>query len=192
MVNRIRDDNIGYTLTAMAMLYTKSGENAQELRAFQDAWCILQEEVAEDDFTVAMCLRNIGSLYANEENFPEALDYFERSLSITQKPVHPGYPTLGEIHTGLAKVHSKLGHHDLALKHFNAGVKIKKKSYRQPRTVADTLINFADVYKKESKLKEALSFNEQAAISYHQKLPPTHDDVTEVEGNIQEVLSRLS
>ena len=61
MVNRIRDDNVGYTLNAMVTIYAKSGDHARALRAFQDALCIFQEQVAEDDFTVAMCLRNIGS-----------------------------------------------------------------------------------------------------------------------------------
>ena len=192
MQNQIRDDDVAYTLNSMGIIYAKTGDHARALQTFQDALSIFKDEVAEDDPTVAMCLRNIGSLYAKDKKFSEALDYLERGLLMTQKHLHPDHPNLSELHNSLGQVHSELGHHDLALKHLNAALRIEQKSCPRSETVAGTLTNIADVHKKETHFKEALSFYEKAASIYRQTLPPTHADVTDVEENIQDVLSNLS
>ena len=192
MQHQIRDDDLAHTLNAMAIVYADTDDLPRARRTFQDALSIFQEQLAEDHLTVAMCLRNIGSICAREEKFDEALDYLERSLIMTEKHVHPDYPTLSEIHNSIGQVQKELGHYDLALKHFNAALRIEKKSCPRPETVAGTLTNIADVHREETNFKEALSFYEKAALIDRQTLPLAHSDVTEIEENIKDVLSPLS
>ena len=118
--------NIADTHSLIGWVYHEAGSKVKDsdkngIFAFRESLRILDswEKEPDDDIKVANAYRGLGSIFFNQKNYREALDYFEKALAILEekwgnkgKLSKIGFgkidPRLKKIYTNLADTYAKI------------------------------------------------------------------------------------
>jgi tetratricopeptide (TPR) repeat protein len=131
-------------LNNMALCYNDMGKG--------DSAIILIKRALEIDSASFICYENIGFIYSGLEKYKEALEYFDKSLSLMKQPSEYLYNNRGY-------VKFKLKDYQGALKDINKSLKINKNNAYAYRNRALVYIEMGNLDKACPDLEKALKLN---------------------------------
>ncbi len=108
---------------------------------------------------IIICNSNLGSIKLVQNQYPEALKFYQTSIRNAKKTNASKYSALAYGNMGI--IYSELKNYDLALKHFNEALNIHNKA-NYAAGIASSLSNIGNVYFNQKKYNNALEFFTQA------------------------------
>lgn len=130
---------------------------------------------------LATSLNNIGDVYLKKKLLNEALDYFNRSLKITEKDA-PGSLIVAESLNNLGELYKEKKDLDKSLSYYQRALEIRKKDSPDSLAVASSLNDIGNVYQDKGQLDKALKFSEDA-LKLRMRLGYLVDDHPDLVGN---------
>jgi len=129
------------TLTRLGALYTRLGNPYEGLAAYQEALKI-QDQV-QDDWNRPEVLNNIAMIYADRDDFSQALEIYRRALDGAQA-VKRGEVT-GLVLNNLGELYYKNGQKEKALEFLRQALQVKRTSRSPADAIAYTLRALGEV-----------------------------------------------
>jgi len=121
-------------------------------------------EVREDHPEYVLSLNNLSSLYFNQENYKQALEFYLECMQIEEKYLtEKTNPNLGITYNNIATVHNKLNNFEDALKFYFKNLETEKHNYGETSLeCAATLNNIGIVYDNMGDFKMAVGYYRDA------------------------------
>ena len=167
------------SLNSIGSIYHERDDYTQALDYFQETLAIVRNAYNEVNFNdviylvnidliEAVCLSNIGDVYASLEDYPQALDYYQQSLAIARDKVYPDLEASNLVNIG--NVYHSLGNYPQALDYYQQSLEITRDIGDRP-SEADTLkymgialFESGQLPEAEEKLFEAITLLESLRV----------------------------
>lgn len=161
------DEGVGRSLHFLGLFSSYKGENRKALDFLAqalDIWNELEPSAAEEDKTrirvhKAKTLCNIGVVYMDLSDYPNALDYYFESLKIAEAT---GYTSGAAMCLGnIGIVYTEQGHNDKALGYYFRSLELEE-SEDNRSGIANTLGNIGSLYHDQGEYEKSLEYYRQA------------------------------
>jgi tetratricopeptide (TPR) repeat protein len=127
----------------------------------------------------------LGMIKDQQGEYPEAIEFYERSIKIKQKILSPTDPNLSSSYNNIGNVYDKMGEYSKALSYYEKALEISKKTLSPNHPdLATSYNNIGSVYSKMGEYSKALSFYEKALEIKQKTLPPNHPSLATSYNNI--------
>ncbi|CAF1321878.1 unnamed protein product [Adineta steineri] len=176
-------DEEGWYRLGELLIKTGQSNKAQEVYEV-----LLHQKTDESD---EACIYNqLGSIKYNQEEYPEALTYFEKSLAINQKILPSNHLNLAMSYNNIGLVYYSMGDYPKALSSLEKALANRQQLLpsNHPHLGASYL-NIGNVYSNTGDYPKALSYYEKALANRQQSLPSNHPDLGASYLNIGNVYS---
>jgi tetratricopeptide (TPR) repeat protein len=135
-----------------------------------------------------MCRNNIAITLANQQQYEQAFQSFQQSLTIREKFLLENHPDLCISLANMGALYSSINQFDLALEHYQRALKIFSHNssllYK-----AIVYQNMGEVFINKNQLNEALNYYQQAATIFRQ-IRPSYNHPTLI--YIEQILNQLN
>ncbi|MCL2532461.1 MAG: tetratricopeptide repeat protein [Oscillospiraceae bacterium] len=163
--------------------HVELAEYEAAIGCYKEAWAIFLKEPEKNQAHIAGMLNNIAVVYKDQGNFDEALEYYQKALSI--------FETLGKnrlvtamTYNNTAVVYENQGKLDEALDYYKKALPIFEALGKNHPLTAGIYNNFGEVCRKQGKFDEALKWY-QKNLAITEKMPgKNHPDTAKTYGNI--------
>jgi tetratricopeptide (TPR) repeat protein len=141
----------------------------------------------ETDLDQAMCFNNIGITFANQQQYQDALQSFQQSLSIRQRFLSENHLDIGISLTNIGGIYSSTNQFDLAFEYYGKALKIFSQN-NSSIYKAIVYQNMGQIFYEKNQLKEALDYYQQAAIIFRQTRSSNHPTLIYIEQIIKQLI----
>lgn len=126
-------------------------------------------------------------------NYPEALKYYHKAITIKRKSVPEDDDSLASSYENIGLVYSNMGNYTKALYFYEKSLQIKKRSLPEYHSDFNfSYVNIASLYFKIGKYKDALTYYHNALVGMKRLLPNNHPDIAAALNNIGETYRKIS
>ncbi|CAF3512715.1 unnamed protein product [Rotaria socialis] len=173
----------------LGQLMIKMGQFKQAESIYKD----LLEATSISDKTECSFLHNqLGYVFKQMNNLPEALSHYEKSLTIKQSYMSPTDSRLSSIYSNIGGIFKDLNRLDVALKFYQCVLKIDLgMSEPNPLEIAIDYNNIGSVFDEQGKYSEALHSYKEALEIKLDYLPPYHSSLATTYSNIALILRKM-
>ena len=123
---------------------------------------------------------------ANQEQYQDALEYFQQSLSIREKILKENHPDLSISYANIGQVYSSINQPDLTFEYYQKALK----GFSDNRTyIFKTIVyqNIAKIFYNKYQLNVALNYYQQAFDIFRKSRPVNHPNVIYLEEMINQL-----
>lgn len=181
-------------LYSETLKYTQKGHEYQkkaELDLALGCYCrvlnIFLEFGNEDDPEVGRCFKHIASVYYQQKNYIEALNYYEKAKQNLEKTL-PNHPDLSLMCINIGDVHQQLGQYDQAIEVYEKALDMAERiSIPQWAMFITIRKKMASIYELKKDLPKALVQYEKIDLL----LPTVDGDPHENDQNIQRLRAQI-
>jgi tetratricopeptide (TPR) repeat protein len=174
LTSRIRQEAVGPTQWAqLGSLLLKIGQFDKA----DDLYRLLLEQAAYNS-EKAHYFHQLGYIKSHQGNYAKAISYYEKSLEIKQKDLHPSHPVLSTSYYNLASVYDNMGEYSRALSLYEKALKIQQISLPPNHLYLAQSYNIGLVYSNLGKYSNSISFFEKSLDIFEKSLPPNHPLLT--------------
>jgi tetratricopeptide (TPR) repeat protein len=189
LTDRIREetfpDSTGWYRLGQVLLQMGQPQRAQRL------YEILLEQRTEERAKVHI-YNQLGRVKSREEEYQEAIRFYEKALAITQQSLPPNHPDLAGSYGNIGSVYDKMGDYLKALSYYEKALAIQQQSLPPNHPgLAKSYNNIGIVFNRMGDYPKALSSHEKALAIQQQSLPPNHSDLAGSYGNIGSVYDNM-
>jgi tetratricopeptide (TPR) repeat protein len=141
---------------------------------------------------LACLYNNIGMLYSDTGDYPQALDYFRKALTICEKTFGTNHPDTALAYNNIGGLYSKMGGYHQALKYYRKALEIYEKTVgtNHPDT-ALAYNNIGMLYSKMGDYPQALEYYRKALAIQEEALGTKHPDTARSYNNIGSLYSDM-
>lgn len=150
---------IAESLTNQGYININSGRLAQGYENYQLAMELFNE--INDEKGRASVYEGLGVTYGMQENYTEAMSYFNKALTIQERIGSPGVIANSYIKIGL--LHQKNDEEEKALKSFERALLLSKKA-GDKRNEASAYVNIGMLYGEKGQFEKLLEATEKAKV----------------------------
>ncbi|CAF1115420.1 unnamed protein product [Adineta steineri] len=134
----------------------------------------------------------LGYIKYDQGEYPEALTYYEKSLTIYQKTLPFNHLNLGNSYNNIGMVYDNMGDYPKALSSHEKALAIKQQSLPANHpSLGASYNNIGIVYRKMGDCPKALSYYEKDLAILQQSLPSNHPDLGASYNNIGMVYTNM-
>ncbi|CAF1239691.1 unnamed protein product [Adineta steineri] len=152
---------------------------------------LLHQTTDEND--KASIYNQLGSTRYNQGEYPEALEYYEKSLAIKQKTLPSNHLSLSSSYNNIGLVYWSMGDYTKASSSHKKALAIRQQSLPSNHPdLGGSYNNIGMVYKKMGDYPKALSYYEKALDILQQSLPSNHPDLGASYNNIGSLYENIS
>ncbi|CAF1286407.1 unnamed protein product [Adineta steineri] len=175
LTDRIRQetfpDNEGWE--RLGLLLRKMGQFTKAQEVYE---VLLHQTTDESD--KAPIYNQLGSNKYNQGEYPEALEYYEKSLAIDQKTLPSNYPNLAHSYNNIGIVYNNMGDYPKALSFHEKALAFRQQSLPSNHPdLGASYNNIGWVYCNMGDYSKALSYYEKDLAILQQSLPSNHPDL---------------
>ena len=135
----------------IGIIYKAQNDDFKALNYFVK--CLkIQEKIG--DPTIGITMTNIGNSYLHQQNFPKALEYYNKAQQLFSK--YPDLRGLGELYNNLGLYYKKVNNPSEALKTFEKAIDAFG-GIGDKFGISDTYFYMGEIYFTQNKLNESLS-----------------------------------
>ncbi len=182
LTDRIREETMpdakGWFRLGVVLI--KMGQSSKAQKVYE----ILLKQTTEES-EEAPIYNTLGAIKRGQGEYKEAITYFEKSLKIQQKILHPNHPELTKSYNNIGLVYENIGEHSKALSYYETALEIQQQSL--PLNQPDLAIFYNNIglaYDSMGEYPKALSYYEKALEIRQQSLPWNHPDLAASHNNI--------
>lgn len=148
---------IGKILNNIGMTYFDKGEWVKAIEYCERTLEIYQHQ--EDLQSIGRCLNNLGILYSGNLDYEKAIEYYDKALKIKNEVENINHIDIADTKNNLATVYYLLLKFDLAAKHFQSVLDIRKKYLGDfHKNTIETYLNIGNSCYNCKEFKEANGF----------------------------------
>ncbi|CAF3451590.1 unnamed protein product [Rotaria socialis] len=174
LTNRIKEEVRGSTG------WYRMGKLMLQLGHFNQAEELYNELLknASTDSDRAFIYHMLGYLKNNQGKYPEAIKFYENSLTIREISLPANHPSLATSYNNIGSVYDNMGEYSKALEFYEKDLEIAKKALPPNHpSLATSYNNIGLVYKNMGEYSKALEFYETSNKIREISLPPNHPDL---------------
>jgi tetratricopeptide (TPR) repeat protein len=153
----------------------------------EEVYQILLEQTSEES-EKGPIYNQIGRTKCEQGKYTEAIAFYEKSLEIIKKTLHPNHPDLAYSYDNIGMVYSEMGEYSEALLYYKKTHEILEKtlSANHPN-LGNSYNSLGNVYYNMGEYSKALSSHGKALEIRQQSLPQNHPDLAMSYSNIGNV-----
>ncbi|CAF4121396.1 unnamed protein product, partial [Rotaria sordida] len=188
LTKQIRMEITGTGWERMGFLLWKMGEHDKA----EEVLTMLLEQAPDDDNNKAYCYNAIGLMKDNQGQYNAAIDFYEKSLQITEKTLPSNHPNLATSYSNVGQVYNSMGDYSKALQFYEKSLKIREKAL--PTNHPDLAISYGTiggVYDNMGDYSKALEFYQKSLKIREKALPSNHPDFAISYSNIGGVYDNM-
>ncbi|CAM4813598.1 unnamed protein product [Rotaria magnacalcarata] len=173
----------------LGQLMIKMGQFKHAKSIYKD----LLETTSISDKTECSFLHNqLGYVFKQMNNLPEALSHYEKSLTIKQSYMSPTDSRLSSTYSNIGGIFKELNRLDVALQCYQCVLKIDLGMPEpNPLEIAIDYNNIGSVFDEQGKYSEALHSYKEALEIKLDYLPPHHSSLATTYSNIALILRKM-
>jgi tetratricopeptide (TPR) repeat protein len=145
-----------------------------------------------EDSGIAMTLNNIGMVKNHLNENKEALETFNKSLSIIKKIYSEDNMNVANIYNNIGMVFCDFGDYKEALNYLEKALTIKQSKNNKSLTVANTLNNIGIVYSLSEQDDKAINFFEQSLEIKNNLFSDSHFNVNQTKENLKIINQKIN
>ncbi|CAF1462080.1 unnamed protein product [Adineta steineri] len=164
----------------LGLLLTKMGQFTKAQEIYQ----VLLHQATDESDKVPI-YKQLGSIKYNQEEYPEALTYYEKSLAVYQKTLPSNHLNLAHSYNNIGMVYDSMGDYSKALSSHEKALDIRQQSLPSNHPdLGASYNNIGLVYDSMADYTKALSYHEKALAIRQQLLPANHPNLGASYNNI--------
>ncbi|CAF1645618.1 unnamed protein product, partial [Adineta ricciae] len=141
-------------------------------------------DASHPDETVNI-MTQLGIIKAYKGNYPNALEYHEKALSIKTESLAPTHPSLAASYSNIGLVHYEIGNYSTALEYHEKALAIDTESLPPNHpSLAGSYRNIGLVHHAMGNYERALEYHEKALAIQAESLPSNHPSLASTYSNI--------
>ena len=153
---------------------------------------IEEKVLGKDHPDTALSYNNIGSIYSDMGDYPKALEFYTKALSIREKVLGKDHPDTANSYNNIGNVYGYIGDYPKALDFLTKALNIKEKALGKDHPdTATSYSNIATVYSSMGDYTKALEFYTKALSIREKVLGKDHPDTANSYNNIGLVYSNM-
>ena len=157
----------------------------------EELYNILLQQVTNEKEKEHLYLR-LGMVKDHQQQYPEAIEYYEKSIAINQKILSPNHSELAICYNNIGGVYYHMGEYSKAFSFYGRALKIYQKTLPENHPLfAISYNNIGWMYDDMGEYAKALEYYEQVVTIQQQTLPPNHPDLGRSYNNIGEVYKKM-
>ena len=130
-------------------------------------------------------LDNTAYKYYQDGNYPKALEFYSKALSIQEKNLGKDHPATGAIYNDIGLVYSDMGDYPKALEFYTKALNIREKNLGKDHPATTNIYNdIGLVYSNMGDYPKALEFYAKSLNIYEKDLGKDHPATATIYGNI--------
>jgi tetratricopeptide (TPR) repeat protein len=141
----------------------------------------------KSDIDKSMCLNNMGITYAKLDQYDQALQCFQDSLSIREKYLSPNHPDIGICYTNIGVILSSRDQLDDALKNYQLALKCFSINNSVQIFRAIVYQNMGEIFQNKNQFPRALTSYQDAHNIFQQLRPIDHPNVVYLQQQIEQM-----
>jgi tetratricopeptide (TPR) repeat protein len=170
------------------------GQLLMKLGQFDKAQEVYEAMLAQttDDREEASIYHQLGWIKNNQEEYADAIRFYEKSIEINEKTLPPNHPDLATSYGNIGSVYDNMGEYSKALSFHEKSIEIYEKTLppNHPH-LATSYSNIGRVYDNMGEYSKAFSFQEKAFEIREKTLPPNHPHLATSYSNIGRVYDNM-
>ncbi len=185
--------NIASNYNSMGEIQRKKGHYKKAREYYDLALKTLGENPTGQSLTKqAVCFNNIGIVYQEQQEYQNALVYYNKAFDIRKQDSFPDKTLLGISYNNIGNAYYFLTEYEDALYAYRKALEIYKKflPLEHPK-IASTYNNMGATYDDQGKLKDALYYYEEALKIYRTIYSDTHENVIKIYENIKRIQTKM-
>jgi tetratricopeptide (TPR) repeat protein len=186
--------HIPYSHNSLGEALRQDGNFTEALVHYQKAMSLWRKQYGNDDHeNIAMCLHNIGTCFAEQDDLEEALKYFLRALYIMNRCLPSIHPKVALTLRNVGSILGLSGQIQQALVTFKKALSIQQKCL--PCThpdLAETLRDIAISYINSNDPSQAIIYYQQAKAILEQTFDQTHPLLIRIDDDLAQAHSMLA
>ena len=164
----------------LGRLYLKLKDYGQARRELEQALEIGSKVYGSEGPELAGALIGMGELFAEEGQYPPALDFMQHALNLQQQALGPKHFALGETLLRMGKVHLELEGTDQAIENFERVLRLREIEQNAPIT-AETRFALASALEKSPGQRERARELAQQALEFYSRHPWNAEEKAQLE-----------
>jgi len=134
----------------------------------------------------------LGMIKKGQGHYVEAIEYYEKSLEMSQKTLPADHPDLATLYNNIGNVYKSMGEYSKALESYEKSLEIKKKTLPADHSsLATSYNNIGAVYDSMGKYSKALEYYEKSLEIRKKTLPVNHPDLAQSCNNIGSIYDSM-
>jgi tetratricopeptide (TPR) repeat protein len=106
----------------------KSGQLVEAEALFREALALDEQIYGAGHLKTLVSLNNVGYVVSQQKRFDEAAKVLEQVVAVRREKLEPGHTSIAFSTLSLASMYLKGGHHELALRRFDEGLRIYREA----------------------------------------------------------------
>ena len=156
----------------------------RQLEKAEEVYNILLEQTS-DESEKAAYYNQLGYIKSNQGNYKEAIDYYEKALTIKEKTLPPDDPSLATSYNNIGAAYRNMGEYSKALSFYGKGLQIKQKTLPPDHpSFATSYNNIGEVCRNMGEYSKALTCYGKLFEIQRATLPPNHPSLATCYNNI--------
>ena len=152
----------------------------------------LGDELKLSDSETASLYNSFGQTLYKQGNYPEALVWYNKALTISEKVLGKEHPSTATTYNNIAVVYDNMGKYPLALEWYEKDLKISEKVLgKEHPDTATTYNNIAGVYNDMGDYNKALEWYNKALAIREKVLGKEHPETATTYNNIALVYHKM-
>ncbi|CAF3849355.1 unnamed protein product [Adineta steineri] len=171
----------------LGLLLTKMGH----FNKAQEVYEVLLHQ-ATDESDKANIYHQLGRIKDSQEEYQEALSYYEKALAIRQQSLPLNHPDLGASYSNIGVVYDNMGDYLRALSNYEKALAIRQQSLPLNHPDLGSSYNSIGlVYENMGNYLKARSFYERAVQIGQQSLAANHPNLEQWRKNLENIKKKL-
>ena len=159
-------------------------------------WLYKSYETAGENLSeytnVATSSNNLSEIYRAMGQFPEALTYQQKAISIVEQVLGKNHPDLATCYNNLSVIYQDMGQFPEALTYQQKAIAIREQVLAQNHPdLATSYSNLSIIYQAIGQLPEALTYQQKAIAIREKILEPNHPDLAISYNNLSTIYQAM-
>ena len=185
------DADVAASHFALGQIMAEMGRMDEALLHFQSAVSRQERLYGKESTLTAAGYTNLGAIHYQRQDFPAALEWYRRALSILQKAT-PGHQDVAAALNNVGLALYQLGDFEPSLDHHTQGRQILEEIYGINHPIlATTVGSIGNVLRSLQRLEDAMVEYQAAHSLLEQALGPLHPEIASSFNNIGMMFSQL-